>query len=72
MTTPVVGAAVNICTGNESMMVRSKLSEGGGISISLTEDRLVWAWGAGGRPPDGVAAGSDWKDEVKSAPYECK
>jgi hypothetical protein len=70
---PEVGAAVKICTGRESIMVRKRLSDGGGISrVSVIEPLLAWLGGGGGRPPGVVAAGSDWNDEVKSAPYECR
>jgi hypothetical protein len=70
---PVVGAAVNICTGSESMMVRKRLSDGGGISsVSVIDALRVAPGGPGSRPPGVVAAGRDWKDDVKSAPYECR
>ena len=59
MRAPVVGRAVNICTGRESMIVRSRLSDGGGISRTSGMDAFrVWVGGAGALPGV-VAAGSD-------------
>jgi hypothetical protein len=39
---PVPGAAVKICTGSESIIVRKRLSEGGGMSkVSVIEFLLA-------------------------------
>ena len=60
---------MNICTGKESMIVRKRDSDGGGMSnVSVIEPLLPWPGGAGVRPPGVVAAGSDWNEDVKSAP----
>jgi hypothetical protein len=69
--TPVFGAAVKIWTGNESMIVLRRLSDGGGISgVSVIDGPFAGPFGADVPPPGVVAAGSDWKEELKSAPYE--
>ena len=70
--TPDPGDAVNICTGKESMIVRNNRSEGGGISVWVTEGVRPPTSGNLDRPwtIGAVAAGRVWKVELKSAPYE--